>query len=689
MEVEEESKTCAQSGPSVCHIQAKCVDYQAGICCQCNPGFYGNGKSCIKDDVPLRVHGKLNGIINDVPLNNVDIQAYVVVADGRSYTALSQGPQSVGSSMQLLSVLGGVIGWLFAKPSGTAKNGYQLTGASFNHTADIVFPATRDRVTINQEFLGHDVFDQITLESDIRGTVPVILAGTKLDVTEYDEQYTVVESGLIRSDSVRTFTNKITGEKYEQRISQTISFNPCRFAPPSEEESIPSNLKVAKNYLGYETKENIVRYGLSNKIAQLGQEDPCAKGRSTCGPHSNCVVQGEGFTCVCQSGFSDIFIDNAKACVDVDECIAGIHNCDRNADCYNHDGGFQCRCKPGYEGNGISCSRVSQCREQCDVNAECVVNQHDAACVCNPGYTGDGRSCWVANSYGCNGCSSDAHCGYGEDNSYKCICNDGFTGDGRYCTEITYSPAEQDPSQYPAQYPPAQYPTGQDPAAQYPSEYPPQYPSEQYPSAQYPNSQNPSAQYPNGQDPSGQYPPQYPNGQDQSQNPPEQNPYEQYPSQQYPTERDPSAQYPSQYPSPQYPSPQNPPEQDPYAQYPSPQYPSPQYPSPQYPSPQYPSSQYTPGQFNPTPYTPEQYTTPPIPPAPVTTPYPQPHTTNEADYNETFVLPNCDPYGCECPSGYSSYKDERDNDLCRIDNYRPPNQLTEYNDTSSKFEVIY
>lgn len=30
--------------------------------------------------------------------------------------------------MQLLSTLGGIIGWLFAKPIGKIKNGYQLTG---------------------------------------------------------------------------------------------------------------------------------------------------------------------------------------------------------------------------------------------------------------------------------------------------------------------------------------------------------------------------------------------------------------------------------------------------------------------------------------------------------------------------------------------------------------------------------
>ncbi|KAJ8721700.1 hypothetical protein PYW07_002475 [Mythimna separata] len=436
VEIEEETKTCAQSGPSVCHIQARCVDYQAGICCQCADGYYGNGKSCIKDDVPLRVHGKINGALNNVNLNDVDIQAYVVVADGRAYTALSLVPAGLGSSLQLLHVLGGVVGWLFAKPSGSAKNGYQLTGSVFNYTADIWFPATGDRVTINQEYLGHDVFDQITLETDIRGSLPVILAGTKLEISDYDEQYTLVEPGLLRSESTRTFTNKFTGEKYEQRVSQTFSFNSCRFAPPSTEDNTPSTLKISKNYLGYEVRENIVRYGMSDKIYPLGEEDPCIVGRNSCGPHSSCVVQGNSFACICETGFTNIYQDNVLVCVDIDECASGIHNCDSNADCNNHNGGFQCRCRPGFIGNGLNCKPLSTCRDtKCDVNARCIDNPDgEAICTCNPGYNGDGRYCVPNYETACASCSPYAACVF-TGNNYECKCNTGYSGDGLYCLE--------------------------------------------------------------------------------------------------------------------------------------------------------------------------------------------------------------------------------------------------------------
>ncbi|XP_013187804.1 nidogen [Amyelois transitella] len=452
-DLEEESKTCAQSGPSMCHMQARCVDYQAGICCQCNDGFYGNGKSCIKDDVPVRVHGKITGSINQIQLNDIDIQAYVVVADGRSYTALSQLPPGLGNSLQFLTVLDTTIGWLFAKPSGYARNGYQLTGSVFNHSAEIYFPKTGDRIIINQEYLGHDVFDQITIDIQIRGSLPVLPDRTKLDVAEYEEQYTIVEPGIVRSQSTRKFTNRNTDQEYEQVLTQSFSYNPCRFAPVSEEDVAPTTLKISKNYLGYEHNDQIVRYGTSNKITPLGHEDPCIQGRQSCGPHSSCVVRGESFTCECQSGFTNIFHENSVVCVDVDECSSGSHNCHENAVCRNFDGGFQCVCNSGYEGNGVNCKPLSepksQCRDvQCDPNAQCILNfMGQPLCLCQLGYTGDGHSCWPIQQHVCDHvCSPDASCVYSETaGNYLCKCHAGYSGDGYICTEDppTTTPAQQ------------------------------------------------------------------------------------------------------------------------------------------------------------------------------------------------------------------------------------------------------
>lgn len=120
-------KTCANGGSLKCHISAVCTDTTSGFCCKCKNGFYGNGFSCIKSDAPLRVTGTLTGSIGNAQLN-AQLQSYVVLADGRSYTAVSPLERDVGFKSQLLFTLGSVIGWLFAKPiaSDNAPNGYQV-----------------------------------------------------------------------------------------------------------------------------------------------------------------------------------------------------------------------------------------------------------------------------------------------------------------------------------------------------------------------------------------------------------------------------------------------------------------------------------------------------------------------------------------------------------------------------------
>jgi len=78
--------------------------------------------------VPLRVIGRISGTLNGVEFSSKDLQCYVQTKDGRTYTALSRVPEEIGASFQLLSNLGSIIAWLFAKPVSDTENGYELTG---------------------------------------------------------------------------------------------------------------------------------------------------------------------------------------------------------------------------------------------------------------------------------------------------------------------------------------------------------------------------------------------------------------------------------------------------------------------------------------------------------------------------------------------------------------------------------
>lgn len=83
---------------------------------------------------PQRVNGKVKGRIfvgnSQVPVvfENTDLHSYVVMNHGRSYTAISTIPESVGYSLLPLAPIGGIIGWMFAVEQNGFKNGFSITG---------------------------------------------------------------------------------------------------------------------------------------------------------------------------------------------------------------------------------------------------------------------------------------------------------------------------------------------------------------------------------------------------------------------------------------------------------------------------------------------------------------------------------------------------------------------------------
>lgn len=83
---------------------------------------------------PQRVNGKVKGRIfvgnNPVPVTfeNTDLHSYVVMNQGRAYTAISTIPETLGYSLLPLASIGGIIGWMFAVEQQGYKNGFSVTG---------------------------------------------------------------------------------------------------------------------------------------------------------------------------------------------------------------------------------------------------------------------------------------------------------------------------------------------------------------------------------------------------------------------------------------------------------------------------------------------------------------------------------------------------------------------------------
>lgn len=208
--------TCASGGRLQCHSSATCEDNSSGYCCKCKEGFYGNGQSCINSNFPIRVTGAITGHIGTTDISS-QVQSYVVMVDGRTYTAITALNSELGPKVQLIEIIGGVIGWIFAKPVGQTSNGYQITGGKFNHTSSIRFD-TGENLHITQRYIGLNLWDQLATEIEISGDVPAIHEGVKVSMDDFIEEYTASGPNMIKVVS----NHKIQLSSGEADISYTI-----------------------------------------------------------------------------------------------------------------------------------------------------------------------------------------------------------------------------------------------------------------------------------------------------------------------------------------------------------------------------------------------------------------------------------------------------------------------------------
>ena len=135
-------------GNSQCHSMAECVDYNPGFCCQCGTGWYGDGLTCLVGGQPQSFKGRVNGRVNGVDIMQQDMDSYIIVQKGRTYTAVSRIKPQIGWDLQGLTPLGSVIGWLFALPQDGGINGFSLTGGVFNYTAEVYIPDTGHKLSL-------------------------------------------------------------------------------------------------------------------------------------------------------------------------------------------------------------------------------------------------------------------------------------------------------------------------------------------------------------------------------------------------------------------------------------------------------------------------------------------------------------------------------------------------------------
>lgn len=89
---------------------------------------------------------------------------------------------------------------------------------------------------------------------------------------EYQEQYTQTGAGLVQMESERPYI--IAGPDGQEtvhvfKVVQNLKFATC---PHENDTEIGESwtLKVGRNFISYEAREQIIRFGISNKISPFG-----------------------------------------------------------------------------------------------------------------------------------------------------------------------------------------------------------------------------------------------------------------------------------------------------------------------------------------------------------------------------------------------------------------------------------
>uniref|UniRef100_A0A4W3IF98 Nidogen 2 n=1 Tax=Callorhinchus milii TaxID=7868 RepID=A0A4W3IF98_CALMI len=398
-------ETCERN-QGQCSQYAYCADYSSGFCCHCHSGYYGNGRQCLVEGTTQRVNGKVNGKLvvgasrTPVEIRNADLHAYVVVSDGRAYTAISHIPESVGWALQPLSAIGGLFGWLFALQQPGFKNGFSVAGAKFIRNVDITFYPGNERLNIIQVAQGLDTQSYLSVIMEIEGQLPVIPRGASVQIQPYREVYhrsnSVITSKANREYSVLSSDGETQTLRYDLR--QNITYHDCehslRTFPTTQQ------LNVARVFVLYDQKEKAVRYAMTNEIGSVEDDlkpehvNPCYDGSHDCDVSAQCFPGSEqAYICRCAEGYQG----DGKVCTDIDECADGGHyRCGSHATCLNLPGLYRCECHHGYQfaEDGRTCVLVDKCAEgRCHPAATCYNIPGSFVCQCNPGYEGDGLQC--------------------------------------------------------------------------------------------------------------------------------------------------------------------------------------------------------------------------------------------------------------------------------------------------------
>uniref|UniRef100_A0A3B4EK71 Nidogen 2b (osteonidogen) n=1 Tax=Pygocentrus nattereri TaxID=42514 RepID=A0A3B4EK71_PYGNA len=418
-----------------CSPDGYCTEYTGGPCCRCRSGYYGNGRQCLPMGVSQRLNGQLSGRVSvgatDVQLDRVDVHGYAVPGEGRVYVSISPIPPQAGWALMVVGPLLSTFGWLFALELHGHQNGFSVTGAEFSHQAEMTFYPGNQHLNITQQAQGLDSLNHLKMEMNIKGNLPSIPSGAKVQFQPYTETLHYNQSVLTSSSLHQYIVVSENGgsEMFSYLLHQNISFPMCEHSPLTIPEF--QQLDVAHVMVMYTSEGRILKYAIINTVGPVGGElpglvelNPCRSGKHFCDPMALCLP-GEGlqYHCQCAMGFRG----DGRNCYDVDECSEGLSSCGPHSECVNMPGSHHCLCETGYEFDFDWRACVGECVALVKIYNFIVVCRRylynsDILCC----YDADIDECLLKLCHPMASCSNTL-------GSFHCRCWPSYEGDGFLC----------------------------------------------------------------------------------------------------------------------------------------------------------------------------------------------------------------------------------------------------------------
>uniref|UniRef100_A0A8C8E7R5 Nidogen 2 n=1 Tax=Otus sunia TaxID=257818 RepID=A0A8C8E7R5_9STRI len=256
-----------------CSPHAFCTDYATGVCCHCRATYYGNGRQCLPEGAVHRLNGKVSGSLTvgraSVRFQDVDLHAYIVGSDGRTYTAISGVPQPAARALLPLLPVGGLFAWLFALEEPGAENGFSITGAEFTQSLEVTFYPGEETVHVTQTAEGLGPDNYLNLKTHIQGQVPFLPENVTIHIAPYKELYHYSNSAVTSSAHREYILAAGTANQtLSYRLRQNVTFAGC----PHARLPARQRLSVARAFALYDGQEHVLRYALAARIGSAQGE---------------------------------------------------------------------------------------------------------------------------------------------------------------------------------------------------------------------------------------------------------------------------------------------------------------------------------------------------------------------------------------------------------------------------------